>query len=564
MSEVDSYEFAQSNLPQGLMRNKPFSDYQYNYINDINSSVYNNINGSSLVQFDLSSLYNSSKFTNTQSHFIVIPILRCAEARTSANAKVNLTNTNYYLTTLKNLNTCLINSIDLTIGSKSIHQITPNINLFNGVKLLSQLSADDIELMGGVLGIYDIDTPGSMSYSADAADGFSSPGISNNYVNGSPTPNITGNNVPQGSEQANLAVQLKTMQNRCIAGARNLDLVNNATQMFNEFQPTYEVGAVGTGNEGQAIWKDYIIIFMKDILDAMDKIGIVRKLDAVLRIYVNTGFCRVTYDTANVSRLSFNGNDTTFSESCPVLINHCDQLPAANVASLNVGVFIGSAPSYVFNSTNFAGIQSSMRACRYYFNNITLNPSMALDYISSNASKQIVYDCTLYNTFTNITSPSNFSQLIQAGVTNIKTIILIPLISASVHGFSGFKSPFDPCGGAGYHPISLTSFNVQVGGVNQLSTNLDFVYENFIEQVSKFNKSSNSEYGVNSGLISEAFWRNNRVYMCNVRSTEDDLNTPRNVVISFKNNSSLTIDVVCFIVYEDKCVINVSTGMITK
>ena len=105
---------------------------------------------------------------------------------------------------------------------------------------------------------------------------------------------------------------------------------------------------------------------------------------------------------------------------------------------------------------------------------------------------------------------------------------------------------------------------VQVGGVNQLSTSLDFTWENFIQQVSKFNKQSSSEYGVESGLISQQFWNNNRFYIVNVRSTEDDLNTPRNIVISFKNNSLVPIDLVCFIVYEDKLVINVATGMITK
>jgi len=301
---------------------------------------------------------------------------------------------------------------------------------------------------------------------------------------------------------------------------------------------------------------------MKDILDAMDKIGLVRRLDAVLRIYVNTGFCRVTYPAA--SRLQFAAADSTFTDTCPVVVTHNDALPANNVASLNVGVFIGSAPSYTFNGTSFSGIQSRMRACRYYYNSIAIQPSLALDYISSNSAKTVLYDSVLYNTFTNIESGGNFSQLIQNGVSNIKSVILVPLLAASVHGFSAYKSPFDPVGGAAGHPCSLTSLQVAVGGVNQLSTSLDFTWENFVQQVSKFNKSSSSEYGVESGLISQNFWNNNRFYIVNVRSTEDDMNTPRNVVISFKNNSAVNIDVVCFIVYEDKLVINVATGLITK
>jgi hypothetical protein len=232
-------------------------------------------------------------------------------------------------------------------------------------------------------------------------------------------------------------------------------------------------------------------------------------------------------------------------------------------------VFIGKTPSFTFNSTSFANVTSNaMQACRYYYSSISLQPSLALDYISSNSAKTVIYDNVLYNTFSNISANGSFSQLIQSGVSNIKSIILVPLISATAApqgvGFSAYKSPLDPCGGASGHPCSLTNLQISIGGANQLSTSLNYLFENFIEHVSKFNKSSPSEYGVNSGLISQQFWNNNRFYIVNVRSTEDDLTTPRNVVVSFTNNSLLAIDVLCFIQYEDKFVINVSTGMITK
>lgn len=557
MPETDVYEFSETNLPQNLMKNQPFSDYQYNYINDINSGIYNNTT-QSLVQFDLSSLYNSSKFTNTKSHFIVIPIVRCAEAR-DAGAALALTINNYYLTALKNLNTSLVHQIDLSIGGKSVHQLTPFINMYTGVKLLSQLSSDDLELMGQVLGIYDVDSPSSMSYYTAATNDNSNPGIANNYVNGNATPNITANNLAQGSDQANLALQLKTSQNKCVTGGRGLSTITNSDRMGLDLQPSFEL----VGN--QAVWRDYVIIFMKDILDAMDKIGLVRRLDAILRIYINTGFCRVTYPIA--SQLTFAAADSTFTDTCPIMVCHNKVLPVNNTASLNVGLFIGRPPSFTFNSTSFANVpQSQMNACRYYYNQVTIQPSLALDYISSNSAKTVLYDNVLYNTFVNITGGASFSQLIQSGVSNIKAVVLIPLVAASQPnvGFSAYKSPFDPVGGAAGHPCCLTNLQVAVGGVNQLSTSLNFLWENFVQQVSKFNKSSSSEYGVESGLISQQFWNNNRFYIVNVRSTEDDMGTPRNVVISFNNNSSVAIDVLCFVVYEDKLVINVATGMITK
>lgn len=564
MPYTDAYEWATTNMPQDIMKNTPFSDYQYNYINDINSGQYNNAT-QSLVQVDLSNIYNSSRFTNTKSHFMVIPIVRCAEAF-NAGVKVNLTDNNYYLTSLKNLNTCLVHQCDLLLSGSTVHQLQPYTNLFTGIKLASQLSVDDLKLMGSKLGMLEMDNPNSMCYNTGPVANQSNPGISNNYVNGKPYIDVPNSTTAPNTGSANGAIQQKLPLNKNITGTYNgLENILSGGNMVNEFTPTFEIA------DGIAIWKDYIIIFMKDLLDAMEHIQLVRRLNGILRIYINTGFCKVTYPAAN--QLSFSNVNSTFTDTCPILVNHNGALPAANVTNINVGCFIAKAPNYAFGSVatglsnfgNNGATASSMNACRYYFNQIVLQPALALDYISSNSSKTVLYDGLLYNTFLNIPAAGNFSQLIQSGVTNIKSVLVVPLVSSTVTaGFSAYKSPFDPVGGCSGHPISLQNFQVAIGGTNQLMTSLMFNYENFIEQFSKWNKQSNSEYGVESGLWTPEFWTNNRVYLVNVRATEDDLNTPRNIVISFRNNTLVAIDIVVFVQYEDKLVINVSTGIITK
>lgn len=554
---TDAYEWVKSNTPQDIMKQTPFSNYQYNYINDLNSGIYSN-SSQSLIQFDLSSIFNSSTWTNTSSHFAVIPIIRLAEAFTAAPAQVPLTATNYYLTALKNLNTCLVHQVDLLLNGKTIHQLQPYTNVYTGIKLASELSKDDLALMGATLGMVQMDNQNSMTYSAAAAANLSAPGIANNYVFGKPYIDIPDSTTAQNTGSANGAIQQKLPLNKCKAGTFNgLQNIVSGDSMDNEFQPTYEIV------NGVAVWKDYIVIFMKDLLDAMDKIGLVRRLDGILRVYINTGFCKVTYPAT--SQLQFANADSTFTDTCPILVNHNRALPAANVASLNVGCFISKPPSYTFNGSSWSNISGSpMNACRYYFNQITIQSALAIDYISSNSAKSVIYDNILYNTFIGIPNGGNFSQLIQSGVTNIKTVLIVPLVASSVSGFSAYKSPFDPVGGCAGHPISLQNFQVQVGGTNQLATSLYYQFENFIEQLAKFNKQSTSEYGVESGLWSPEFWSNNRVYLVNVRATEDDLDTPRNIVISFRNNSQVFIDILVFVQYEDKFVLNVSTGIITK
>ena len=63
----------------------PYTDKQYNsYINDINSGMYQN-NGLWLVQFDLSSIYNSAKFIDTNDLFGVLPSFMDASFSTSSS-----------------------------------------------------------------------------------------------------------------------------------------------------------------------------------------------------------------------------------------------------------------------------------------------------------------------------------------------------------------------------------------------------------------------------------------------------------------------------------------------
>ncbi len=572
MPMTDSYEWAKANMPQGLMNDNPISNYQYNYINDINSGVYSgNSGGLTLLQYDLSSLYNSSSLTSCQNHFICIPLVRCARAFATDGSALTLSDTNFYLTSLKNFNTSLIHQADLLLNGKTVHQLQPYSGIYTAIKLASQLSADDLALYGDMLGIQKMDNPDSMTFLAGASpalSGISGPSIANNYVQGSPTQqSYTGASDYQGVGIANDAIQRKIMVNKSYTTnqRQNLNLITPTNQADFEFKPKFYIDATGV-----AVWLDYAIIFVKDLLDVMDNIGLVRRLDGILRLYVNTGFTSVT-TTAN--GMVYSAGNSTFTDVCPILINSVGTaVPRTNGTCVRVtaGLFVARAPNYTYSignaSVNFSPIASPMNATRYYYNQVVLQPSLQLEYLSSHNAKTVIYKNMYYNTFVNISAGQNFSQLIQSGVTNIKNVIIVPLISQSnaFTQFPAYQSPLDPVGGASGHPLSLINLQVAIGGTNQLSTTLSYDYSMFIEQISKYNKESSSEYGVDSGLWSPSFWMNNRFYVVAVRSTEDDLNTPRNVVISFTNNSNYTIDVLVFCEFQDRLVINCGTGMITK
>ena len=74
---------------------------------------------------------------------------------------------------------------------------------------------------------------------------------------------------------------------------------------------------------------------------------------------------------------------------------------------------------------------------------------------------------------------------------------------------------------------------------------------------------TSSDFGVSTGLISQGYWDWIHWYFVNVEcSNLDDKLQPRNVNVSFNNNSNVPIDVMIFIFYYDELVIDVEQELL--
>lgn len=614
MSNVDEYEFRKSCLPQSLYKDQPCTDYQYNYINDINQSIYTN-SSLTLVQYDLTSIYNSSRMTNLADHFLIIPTIRTLRATNGAAVVALNPQTAFAGTSLKNGNQCIIHQADLIIDGKTVVQLQPFHGILNGLDQISKMSNDDITLYGKIKGYaQQLDNPLSATYTGNSGQNSdvrivappvlpngtgtpSSPGIANNTVFGVGVPANNGSALnaatpfqsvggAQNFQTVNGCLQEKLSWNVNTTGqvnnmfgtnAAGVNLLMPVNQLNQDFTP-YSTYITATNTY---VWYDFLTIKLSDILGPMDAIGYMRRFNAILRIYINTGLVSVSVSApvANYKALTYNGPQySTFTNVCPIMINNLNATylwtgpapidPNLTFTDLTAGFFIGSTPNYSIQtaggaSVNFGGITSAITSTRYYYSSILLDPMKASDYLTSQQSKVCVSKEFLYNTYTNIRPGTNFSQLMQSGVKNITSVIIFPFIASSVNGFAQYQSPFDPAGGAGCTcPISLINIQIAIGGVNQLTNALTYSYESWIEQISKFNKSSSSEYGVESGLLNQNFWNYNKIYMANIRSTIDDSQTARNVTASFINNSNVAIDIMVFVVYEQELIVNCSTGAV--
>jgi hypothetical protein len=587
MSKVDQYDFIKSSLAQGLEQDKPYVKKNFNYIPDINQGVYSNSNGLTLLQYDLTGIYNSSEMTNSADHFLIIPTVTCV-AISNGNTGLVAPNANSSpIATLKTGNASIIHQADLIIDGKTVIQLQPYSNTMYNIDLASKMSVDDLKLHGKLRGYAStLDNPYSVTYNVTGTNSAnnieSTPGIANNYVYAGASLTAT-----QGTSVAStLPVQ---------AGVQNYNTINNVplekaswyvntsgnynnlgttTSYVNagNFQRELRPYSVVTGN--YRVYYDYLYIRLGDIFPVMDNIGLLRRFSGILRLYINTGIVSAQIGAATggatFSKLTFNPAYSTFTNTCPIMINNLSAVAnyGANASDVTVGFFIANPPNYTFTTSgglaiNFgtAGIsQSQMTSTRYYYSSIVLDSLKMADYLASNQSKTVISKTFLYNTYTNIPSNQNFSQLIQSGVRNIRSVIIVPYLSSTINNFSQSASPFDPAGGLGSASISLLNLQVSLGGVQQLYTTLNYEWENFVEQISIYNKSSANEYGVESGLISREWWDVNRFFVINTRGTNDDDLTSRNINISFLNNTQVAIDIQVFVVYEDAWTINVATG----
>ena len=634
---TDKFQFAKSNATQSIDDIEPFVSEAFNYVNDIYSGVYSG-NGSTLINFDLSSVYNSSRCVDLSRSYVTIPVVYCAAYTAPAtNTPLALAaNISYFQqVALKFNGTQLIHQIELSINGKTIEQIMPYSNVWNTLRLVSQMSQDELNQYGMTTGLgskidnseslrynsstltgnapftafannaaYPSLTTGTFLSAAGVAGGSGGNGLSNNVIYGVNS-NDGDQTAPgnQNSSTYNIGAYYRT--NRIcdytapagtiatgvqsgLYGTNGIQTLNNANT---EFKPSFQV----IGNVG--VWTDYVVIPVAWVLDSVKQWPLCKKVDAMLRIYVNANAmvnaqCCINNAGSNSGcGLISSGNYNTFPNTCPLmLMSVCNStgllIPASGGAAtvptnITAGLYIGKVQSISLNGVNFttmAGVSipnNPMNACRFYYPLVELKPNLRELYFSENRNKNIVYTTFLYNQFNSITAGSSFSQLVQSGLTNLRGVWILPVPSSTVNGlisatgtgltsFSVFQSPFtDGVNITG--PISLINVNATVAGVNIVQNALVTTYENFIQQTSRYEKSASpSDLGLSQGLLSQYMWENGcRAYYIDLsRGTLADQMNPRNLNINFSNNSNITIDVLTFTEVYKEIVVDTETGLI--
>ena len=572
--QTDSYTFAKSNDPQSVDETTPFKSKTFSYVNDINSGVYNNT-GPTLVQFDLSSIYNSSGFSDSADLFLTIPIVMTLAAASATDILAGPTG-GFAMASLKSNYAHLIHQIEVVANGKSVQDMQPYISIYKHFKMLSQMTSNDLANQGTTLGFADVlDSTTSMVYKAGAGSlaGDAGSSLSNNRV-------FNGSTSANGSQMA-LGVQNVGCVNEALQrkSSRYIDVSSSATnnfvgtlvtelQLINEFRPYYKLQTISTGKQVMT-WFDFAVVRVKDLCDIMDKMGLCKKMDVLLRLYINTGsITSAVGGTVTAGNYYYSGlSGSTFSNVCPMTINYTGGALPTGTTQLVGGVYVAKSPATTIATVSVPSYTSAMSACRAYYSICEIESNKAAMYLQQNLNKRLVYESVITNTYSNIGAGGTFSQLVQSSIRNPLGVLLVPTIASATAGYSQWGSCFDTFPATFCACLSLTNLQLTLGGVNQMPGTgaLNYTFENFIEQIALAEDGTNMTLGMSCGLINQKWWDSNRVYWINLsRGTPADKATARNLNVSFTNNSSVAIDLLIFTVYQDEIICNISNGSVMR
>jgi hypothetical protein len=280
----DVFEFAKSIQPQGVEESTPYVSKQWQYLNDINSGVYT-ANGTSLVQFDLSSLYRSDCFLDVNQGYFVIPITYvqafCSSLTVGTIVDPDLTGGSNYRLGLKSGYFNLVHACEIMVNGQTLESYQPFLNTYTGFKMLSQMSQDDLNAFGPSLGMGKVlDNPQSLLFNNNASAGVAGafgtvtargPVGGNGISNNAPfaTAGNSGDMPVYGLQNLNaynngLFSRLNKIVDvngnagaaaNSLYGAATGGVIQSATNCANEFRPTFQIlGAVGAR---YMVWYDW-------------------------------------------------------------------------------------------------------------------------------------------------------------------------------------------------------------------------------------------------------------------------------------------------------------------
>ena len=547
------------------------------FLNQSWLSVLDSNNGSyssSQATLETTSLASSDRFMDYREAYLSIPLLLTLGNSTNANnAGLGNAIDSSKIMGLKNSYTSLIHSMSVDLNGTNIIQSTPFSELYNAFKLMTSLSWGDVMTQGPTIGFYPDDVMAATSYTNDNVAGKGGMVVNNNDI---------------------LTITLPTSA----VGKKGNKGFAERLRYIN-YDADAKVG-------GAAAEVSQSVFLTKSAADQLYKSQVITKADGALTAspvvqtqvmaivklkHLHSYFNNVPLSKGCQYRFIFNLNQSTstlstdglkvtgeslvksaYSGVNPLMLASCAGAGAgikATAGSVRVDLSVGNT---CLDNTlaGYAGTTTSSlgRSIELHVPSYVMHPSLEASYISAGSNRKVVYDDVYSFTIRNVESNQNVNQLVTSGIRGIKSVLMIPMHSADANGgVSEFQSVQSSCGGGDCAMLhALTNFNIQVGGVSQLSQNARYGYQLFAEQFAGVNAvNSGMTDGLTSGLISQKSWEQKAgyIYLAVNRGTELEKSSPKSVQVQFQNVSQKKIDYYVFVTYTTSINLDVGLGVLS-
>ena len=546
---------------------------------------------------DTSQLSNSNKYLSYREAYLQIPLLISLSNPSTALGLATFSpatpaTTADYSIGLKNWFGQIIHSFTLDYNGTTIIKQTPYINMWNSFRLMTSMSMADVDTQGSSIGFYPDDP---LAFSFQPTLSTSGQGCCNNMIS------------PLGLT-ASPTISLLLNQYKATAG--NLGYLKRIQYINYDPDATAGSGAgaystLQTAASCAQLWKSHIFNKINGVNGTQAGILQIAVSATVYLKHIHSFFqmCPLLKGVFMKMTLNLNNSSVTFTNAtgapnttmlltsvtnpvggvCPLMLSAAayDDVAAAggNIAlsNLGVGTYIASvcvgATVLLSSQASITGMGKGPinQSIYLYVPSYTFNPVFEQAYLSS-PIKKIEYTDVYQYQVVNISAGSPFNNLITNGISNVKSVLILPFFSATA-GIANtglpiaipvYQSPFDPAGTGPTSPLcALTNFNVVVSGQNAIYNTQMRGYEQFNDQLYGANAVNGGlTDGLTSSLINSlGFELGYSYYYVNVgRMLPVEQSVPKSIQIIGTNLSAKALDLFVFVEYATSVSVDALSG----
>ena len=342
------------------------------------------------------------------------------------------------------------------------------------------------------------------------------------------------------------------------------------------------------------------IIRLKDVADFFGKTPLMK--GATMRIFLNTNQCyfQVTQSAGRYTAATgvLLDNPMLSLTASPVILGGGGTNPVMFAsAGLGQGAYNltplqdnGTAAATCVTNVSlsivrqqFSQMTAGAPACpissvRLYCPAYVMSPLAEQRYLALSPTKKIIYEDIFQFSFPGQNTNSPFNILVSQGIPNLKSVLVLALLPVASNGDVTGPAPFPAsvrsasilspfCSTpSSPDPLSIQNLQIQISGKNLFISQLQYDYENFVEQLSASNQLNGGlTTAMASGLIGKSDFQSlYRYYYGNAsRSLPSEYGVAKSVQILGTIASSLqqTVDLMVFCSYERSITVDVRTGL---